>query len=100
MMEKIFKQSRIAVEDNGFSENVIKHILDTMPMPSRAMYCMPTLVTALATVIVIAILKFTVGLDEINVRYDKFADAISYHNQIHYVDENSVEEYDWNLDTE
>lgn len=67
-MDKIFKDSRVKIIDNGYTERVMEDVL-LYGRPTRLSYRVPTLIVAVVTAIVISVVTATIGIDTLNEKY-------------------------------
>lgn len=96
-MEKIFKDCRRPILDNGFSDNVMRHIAQHIPEPRRTTYRVPTLIASVCTAAAIAAICLTVDINDLTKKYEQLVvnyQTSQYEKYAEYDSHNEFEEFD------
>lgn len=75
-MENIFKENKIGVVNNGFTERIMERVATIHP-PERSTYRTPTLLAGIVTVLAITLISVTVGVNTMNEKYEKLCISIT-----------------------
>lgn len=91
-MEKIFKDCRYQVLDNGFSDNIMRQITQQIPEPKKNIYRTPTLIASLCSAAVIIIVSLTVDMSELSRKYEQLVTNYKGHQYEKYA-KNDIIDY-------
>lgn len=91
-MEKIFKNFRVEVDNNGFSQQIMSRILSANEAPSSNTYRIPTIWASVCTAILIVITTISVGLGTMNDKYEQIVASMQSYTYEKYAEKDLAQD--------